>query len=183
MLDAHKEIAPRLRGLRDALDLTEARLAEMAGVTEEQVRLCESGEAEIPVGFLMAVAHACGVDLSVLISGNEAHLKKSSLVKKGQGLNVERRKSYDYRNLAYKFRGRKMEPFLVTVPPFEDQGLSKSTHPGQEFIHLLEGRMEVGVDERVLVMEPGDSLYFDSTSPHWMRGLDGKPATFLDVII
>ncbi len=183
MQDAYKEIAPRLIGLRDALNLTVEDLARMIGVESAEVARYESGEVEIPVGYLMKVAQACETDLTVLISGNESHLKSYSLVKKGQGLSVERRKDYDYRHLAFKFTGRKMEPFLITVPPKDESQLSFNSHAGQEFIHVLEGKLELRIGEKVEILSPGDSIYFASRNPHSLRGLDGASAKFLDVII
>lgn len=180
---AYKDIAPRLRGLRDALDMTQADLAGKTGVSAEQVAVYEAGETEIPVGFLMKVAQACHVDLTVLISGVEPHLKGYSLVRRGEGLSVERRKDYDYKSLAYRFSGRKMEPFRITVPPKEASEMNMVMHSGQEFIHVLEGRLELRLGEDVLELEPGDSLYFDSQTPHALRGLDGNHAVFLDVIL
>lgn len=183
MQDAYKEIAPRLAGLRDALNLSVEDLAGMAGVDPAEVTRYESGQVEIPVGYLMKVAQACETDLTVLISGTESHLKSYSLVRKGQGLSVERRKDYDYRHLAFKFTGRKMEPFLITVPPKDESQLNFNSHPGQEFIHVLAGRLEIRIGEKIEILSPGDSLYFASRNPHSLRGLDGESAMFLDVII
>ncbi len=183
MEQAYKDIAPRLRGLRDALDLSVAGLAAKAQVSEQEIERYESGQHEIPVGFLMKVAHACGVDLTVLISGSESRLTDFSLVKKGEGLSVDRRKDYDYKHLAYRFTGRKMEPFLIRVPPKAEKDMNMVSHPGQEFIYMLEGRLEIRVADSVLVLEPGDSLYFDSQNRHALRGLDNAEAVFLDVIL
>ncbi len=180
---AYKDIASRLRGLRDALDLTVEELAEKTGVDAALVRTYEAGQTEIPVGFLMKVAHSCHVDLTVLISGLEPHLTGYSLVRRGEGLSVERRKDYDYKSLAYRFSGRKMEPFLITVPPKTPEEMTLVSHSGQEFVHVLEGRLELRLGEEVLDLSPGDSLYFDSQTPHALRGLDGHPAVFLDVIL
>ncbi len=183
MEQAYKDIAPRLRGLRDALDMTREDMAAKTGASVQQVADYESGTVEIPVGYLMKVAHCCHVDLTVLISGVEPHLRGHSLVRKGEGLSVERRKDYDYKSLAYRFSGRKMEPFLITVPPKEEKDMNLVSHSGQEFIHVMEGRLEIRVGGEALALEPGDSLYFDSQNPHALRGLDGKEAKFLDVIL
>jgi len=180
---AYKDIAPRLRGLRDALDLSVADLAAKTGVDAELIRTYEAGETEIPLGFLMKVAHCCNVDLTVLISGLEPHLHGYSLVRRGEGLTVDRRRDYDYKSLAYRFSGRKMEPFLITVPPKTPQEMTQVSHSGQEFVHVLEGRLELRLGAEALALEPGDSLYFDSQTPHALRGLDGHPAVFLDVIL
>lgn len=183
MEQAYKEIAPRLRGLRDALDISVEDLAAQTGVSATAIAGYETGEIEIPVGFLMKVAQACHVDLTVLISGVEPHLKGYSLVRRGEGLSVERRKDYDYKSLAYRFSGRKMEPFLITVPPKTPEDMSLVSHSGQEFIHVTEGRLELRLGEDILALAPGDSLYFDSQTPHALRGLDDKHAIFLDVIL
>ncbi len=177
-----KEIAPRLRGLREAVDLTIEELAEKTGVSAEDVTRYESGEVEIPVSYLFSVASLCQVDLTVLLSGGEAHLHEYSLVKSGNGLNVDRRKSYDYKSLAYRFSGKRMEPFLVTVPPRSENELSFTSHSGQEFIYVLEGRLEIRLGSKILELAPGDSFYFSSRTPHALRGLDNAPAQFLDVI-
>jgi transcriptional regulator with XRE-family HTH domain len=125
---AYKDIAPRLRGLRDAMDLSAEEMATQAGVTAADVLKYESGDHEIPVSYLFNVAQAFQVDLTVLMSGKEAHLHTASLVKKGKGMSVERRKDYDYKSLAYRFIGRKMEPFVVTVPPKDKQALTFNEH-------------------------------------------------------
>lgn len=178
-----QEQAERLRGLRDALDLTVEQMAEKLGVASELVEQYESGKHEIPVSFMSDVAHTCKVDLTDLLSGRPAHLQMYAITRKGEGLSVQRRKDYDYWNLAARFDARLMEPFLVRVPPKEEKDLSFNNHKGQEFIYLLEGRLEIWLDDKAFVLEPGDSIVLDSRIPHALRGLDNKDALFLDVII
>ncbi len=178
----YTEIAPRLRGLREACGFSIDEMAALAKVTPRDVTNYESATQEIPVSYLKDVAHACGVDLTALISGNDAHLHGHTIVRKGEGLSVRRRKDYDYWSLASRLSGRAMEPFLVRVPPKEEENLTFTTHQGQEFIYMLEGRLEIWLDQKKEVLEPGDSLYFNSTIAHALRGLDGKDALFLDVI-
>lgn len=176
------EIAKRLRGLREALDLSTEELAKKTGFSRKEVEEYEKGDKEIPVSFLYEVAKVCGVDLTVLISGGEAHLQNYSLVKKGKGLSVERRKDYDYKSLAYKFVGRRMEPFLIKVKPKKESELNFNSHPGQEFIYVLKGELEIILDDKKIVLEPGDSFYFSSRIPHALRAIK-EEAEFLDVII
>ncbi len=178
----YKEIAARLQGLRDAVDITTKEMAEKLNMTEQSIIDYESGTMDIPVSYLFSVAKTFNMDPTVLMSGDESHLHNYSLVKQGNVMAVERRKDYDYHSLAYRFSGRKMEPFRVIVPPKTKEELTFNDHPGQEFIHLLEGRLEVVLGKETIVMAPGDSLYFNSHIPHAMRGLDQKNATFLDVL-
>ena len=76
-----------------------------------------------------------------------------------------------------------MEPFLVTVPAKKEGDLEFNAHSGQEFVYVVEGRLEITLGGNAVVLSPGDSLYFDSQTRHALRGLDGKPAKFVDVII
>ena len=178
----HKDIAARLRGLRDAMDWSEETLAAKVGVSAAAISEYESGAVEIPVSFLTDVAHAAGVSLTELITGADAHLHNYAITRKGQGLSVRRRKDYDYLSLAARMDNRIMEPFLVRVPPKEQKDLTFNAHNGQEFIYMLEGRLELWLGEKAHVLEPGDCIIFDSHIPHALRGLDGKDALFLDVL-
>ena len=179
----YTEIAPRLMGLRESVGLSQAELAAKIGATPSLVAAYESGKQDIPVSFLMDVAHVCGVDLTDLLSGSPAFLHSYTVVRKDEGMAVSRRKDYDYRNLAARFTGRMMEPFLVKVPPKEQEQVTKISHKGQEFSYMLEGRLELHLNDDIMVLEPGDSVYFSSTIPHGLRGLDGKEAVFVSVII
>lgn len=179
----YAHIAPRLRGLREALDLSIEEMAARIESSPEKVALYETGTVEIPVSHLYQTAKTCGVDLTVLLSGGEAHLHNHALVRGGKGMSVDRRKDYTYKSLAFSFTGRRMEPFLVTVPPKTEEELTFTEHAGQEFIYLLSGKLELRLAEQILVLEPGDSLYFTSRTPHALRGLDQAEATFLDVIL
>jgi transcriptional regulator with XRE-family HTH domain len=176
------EIAARLRGLRDAIDLTTTEMAQRVDMPEQSVIDYESGAMDIPVSYLFSVAKAFNLDPTVLMSGDESRLHSYSLVKKDNVMAVERHKAYDYHSLAHRFSNRTMEPFRVIVPPKPKEELTFNDHPGQEFIHMLSGRLEVSLGKEVLVMEPGDSLYFNSHIPHAMRGLDEQEAVFLDVL-
>lgn len=178
----YKEIAPRLVGLRDAVDLSPEDLAERVGVSAADVLRYESATVEIPVSYLTDVARVCGVDLTALLSGGDAHLHECTIVRKGEGLSVERRKDYDYWSLASRFTNRRVEPFIVRVPAKDESEMHYNAHCGQEFIYVLEGRLEARIGAQIHVLEPSDSMYFSSQIPHALRGLDGKEAVFLDVI-
>lgn len=179
---AFADIAPRLLGLRESLGLSPDDLAAKIGVRPEIVTQYEEGETEIPVSYLKDVAHVCGVDITSLIAGHEAHLHDYTLVRKGQGLSVDRRADYDYFHLASRFSHKKMEPFLVTVPPKDENELVWNEHNGQEFIYMLKGKLEIWLDQHRHELTEGDSIYFDSTIPHALRGMDEEDAVFLDVI-
>lgn len=95
---------------------------------------------------------------------------------------MERSKAYKYQSLAAGFMNRQADPFIVTVEP-NDNPIHLNSHAGQEFNLILEGRMLLNINGKELVLEEGDSIYFDSASLHGMKALDNKTVKFLAVII
>jgi quercetin dioxygenase-like cupin family protein len=105
------------------------------------------------------------------------------LVRNGEGLDIERRKAYDYKHLAFTFSNKKADPFMVTVEPKEGEKPTLHSHEGQEFDYMLSGKMEFYFDDIIYELNEGDSVYFDSSVPHAMKAIGGQPAKFLAVVI
>ena len=178
-----KLIGQRLRGLRDVLDIKAEEVAALCGITVDRYEQMEKGESELSVANLQKIAKKYGVSLDVLMFGEEPKMSAYFLTRKGQGKSVERRKAYLYESLASGFRGRKADPFIVTVEPKPDDAPREvNSHAGQEFNMVIEGRMELTIGSKVLTLEEGDSIYFDATQPHGMRCLDDKHVRFLAII-
>ncbi len=179
-----KQIAERIRELRNLSGLSLEALAGEFKIPVETYRSYESGNTDIPVSFLYEVANRFKVELTVILTGTNPRLHTFCVVRKGKGVGVQRRTEYDYQSLAYNFVHKKAEPFLVTVAPEpEDAPIHFNTHPGQEFNFVLEGTLKVIVNGHPLVLEEGDALYFDSSAQHGMKALKGKRARFLAVIV
>lgn len=178
-----KQIGERLRGLRDVLDISVEEIAALCGITVDRYEKMERGETELSVANLQKIAKKYGISLDVLMFGEEPKMSSYFLTRKGQGKSVERRKAYQYESLASGFRGRKADPFIVTVEP-KDANAPKemNSHSGQEFNMVLEGTMELTIGTKSLVLNEGDSIYFDATHPHGMRTLNDKPVKFLAII-
>lgn len=184
MSDQIKQIAERLQGLRDVLELTPQEVAESCQLTVEEYLGMESGEKDISVSALQKIARKYGIALDVLMFGEEPKMSAYFLTRRGTGVSVERTKAYKYESLASGFRGRKVDPFIVTVEPKpENTAIYFNSHEGQEFNLVIEGRMLLNINGKELILNPGDSLYFDSAQPHGMMALDGKTVKFLAVIM
>ena len=177
-----KQIAERLKGLRDALDLSSEAVAAVCGITVEEYSAYESGGKDIPIGILHCISQQYKVELTSLLFGEDPRMRTFFLTRKGQGVAMERTKAYKYQSLAAGFIGRKAEPFIVTVEPNENP-IHQNSHSGQEFNLILEGRMILSLNGKELTLNEGDSIYFDSSLPHGMKALDGKTVRFLAVII
>lgn len=179
-----KQIAERLIGLRDALDLKVSDMARVCGMSENEYLALESGNTDIPVSALHQISQHYGVDLSALMFGDEPRMSAYFLTRKGKGAAVERTKAYKYQSLAAGFVNRKADPFLVTVESDSaDKPIHLNMHPGQEFNLVIEGRMLLRIGDKELILNEGDSIYFDANRPHGMKALEGNPVRFLAIII
>ncbi len=179
-----RQIGERLQGLRDALDLSIEEMASDCQISVEQYQAIELGESDISVSTLQRIARRFEIPLDVLMFGEEPKMSAYFLTRKGTGISVERTKAYKYESLASGFRNRKADPFIVTVEPKpEDTPMYYNTHSGQEFNLVIEGRLLLSINGKELVLNPGDSLYFDSSLPHGMKALDGKTVKFLAIVM
>lgn len=179
-----KQIGERVRGLRDALDLSIEEMAADCQLDLKQYQQIESGESDISVSTLQRIAHRFDIPLDVLMFGEEPKMSSYFLTRKGTGISVERTKVYKYESLASGFRNRKADPFIVTVEPKpDDTPMYYNTHSGQEFNLVIEGRLLLSINGKELVLNPGDSLYFNSSLPHGMKALDGKTVKFLAIVM
>ena len=184
MSDQIKQIAERLQGLRDVLELTPDEVAKSCQLSVEEYLGMESGEKDISVSALQKIARKYGIALDVLMFGEEPKMSSYFLTRCGSGVSVERTKAYKYQSLASGFRGRKADPFIVTVEPKpENTPIHFNSHEGQEFNLVIEGRMLLLSLIHISEPTPGDSLYFDSSIPHGMMALDDKTVKFLAVIL
>jgi mannose-6-phosphate isomerase-like protein (cupin superfamily) len=177
-----KQIAERLKGLRDSLDFSVEEMATQCKRPPEEIQLYEAGETDIPMSFLFDVAQRFNIDTSTLISGEEPRMDTYFLTRYGKGKSVERNKVYKYQALASGYKHPDAEPFEVTVEP-NDRAISLNTHDGEEFNYVLEGRLLFRINGKDLILNPGDSIYFDSSNPHGMKALENKPVKFLAIIL
>ena len=120
-----KQIAERLRGLRDVLELTAEDIARDSDISAEEYRLAETGDYDISVSMLQKIARTYNVALDALMFGED----------------------------------------------------------GQEFNLVIEGRMLINIEGKEIILNQGDSIYFNSKLPHGMKALDGKTVRFLAVIM
>ena len=180
MSEEIRQIAERLVGLRDALDLRPEDIASTCNIDLETYLGYESGEKDIPVSFLHQIAKHYGVELPALMFGYEPRMNSYFLTRKDKGVAVERTKAYKYQSLAAGFANRKADPFMVE-PSAPEAPFTLNTHPGQEFNLVLEGSMHLRIGEKELVLNEGDSIIFDSTRPHGMKAID-RQVKFLAII-
>ncbi|MBO5974385.1 MAG: helix-turn-helix transcriptional regulator [Paludibacteraceae bacterium] len=177
-----EQIAERIHGLRDSMDYSVEEMANICETSVADYEKYESGKSDIPMSFICHLASKFNINPSELISGTEAYMSTYFLTRKGKGASVERTKAYKYQALANGFRNAKADPFEVTVEPNNDE-IHLNRHAGQEFNMILEGQMQLRIGNSDLVLNEGDSIYFDATQPHGMKALNNQKVRFLAIIV
>lgn len=179
-----KEIAQRVSELRELSEVDSEEMAVYLNLPIETYLGYEEGKNDIPASVLYEVAQKLNVDMGLLLTGEETRMHIFTVTRKGKGVRVERRKQYKYENLAEKFIHKKAEPFIVTVKPKIPKGKpSTNSHPGQEFNYVIDGSLKLYIHDNEIVLEKGDTIFFDSSYEHAMEALNGKKAKFLAIIL
>jgi len=176
-----KQIGLRIKGLREACDITREELAEELGISVDTYISYEETGADVPISAIYHIANKFGVDLTEILTGTGAKLDTYQVVKAGHGRMVNRYPGYRYQDLAWLFTHKIMQPLLVTLDP-SDEPAELVTHSGQEFNIVLEGVMAVTFDDRELVLEAGGSIYFNPMHPHGQKCAGDTPAKFVTII-
>jgi len=182
MTEQLMEIGGRLAGLRDIMDISVESMAKAMQLDAQEYLAFEHGQRDFSFSFLSNAAGILGVDVVELISGDSPKLRTCALVRRGGGYDIKRQENYDYKHLAFTFRDKKAEPFLVTVEPNAGP-LTLHSHEGQEFNYMVSGRMEFHLDGALYELGEGDSVYFDCGAPHATRTLGTQPARFIAVVV
>ena len=184
MTDQLIEIGRRLGALRESMEMSPAEIAEKMDISQAEYDAYEKGQKDFSFSFLHNAAGILGVDVLDLISGESPRLSRYTLVRQGKGYDIVRRQAYDYKHLAFTFRDKKAEPFLVTIEPKPDEAEpDQHAHEGQEFNYVLTGAIKFYLDQEVFELSAGDSIYFDSGIRHAMRAMNNQPASFLAVVM
>ena len=184
MNDQIKQIAERLRGLRDVLELTSEDIARDSDISAEEYRLAETGEYDISVSMLQKIARTSQHPHPPHHNAAAPTHSRYKEPRAGKGTSILRTNAYKYQSLAAGFMNRTADPFIVTVEPKgDDEPIHYNKHNGQEFNLVLEGRMLINIEGKEIILTQGDSIYFNSKLPHGMKALDGKTVRFLAVIM
>ncbi len=180
------EIADRIRELRTILGISEEEMAEKLGMRVDDYQAYEAGEEELNFAFLYTCARVLNVDVTELIEGVTPRLSSYLLTRSGEGRRVEQAHGMTYYNLAYKFRNRIADPLYVQSVFSEAAQLRPievTTHDGQECDIVISGYLKVQLGSHTEILGPGDSIYFDSSTPHGMIATNGADCEFYAIVL
>lgn len=178
-----KEVATRIKDLREIAGFTEEDMAKKTGVSVEQYRASEQGKTDFNFTFIYKCANAFGVDIKDLLEGDSPRLSLYTVTKKGFGLPITKNDGIIYNNLAPSFKQKKAEPFWVKIPYSEKQEMVFARHEGQEVDIVIKGRLKMQIEDRVEILEPGDTIYYNSGHPHGMLAMDGQDCEIYAIVM
>ena len=177
------KIGDKIRELREKRRYTLQDLATKTGLDRSVLEEIESGEVVPPVASLIKLAQSLRVSMAYFFEEVSGKIR-ISVTRAGERVRIERRPhhhqgevDYIYESLETQKPDKHMEPLFVEFQPMETEEMVFVNHPGEEFLYLLDGTLEFRTDDRVEILHPGDSLYFESEINHSFRGLEGRSAT------
>ena len=176
------QIPKRIRELREILDLSTIEVAEKLGVTLDELAQLPTivgvagGEEKADAIY----AALKGRRINGLVTEDTPRMNVHTVVRKGEGVSVDRYEGYQFESLAFNFMHRSMEPMLVTLE-VQEKDPPLVIHGGQEFNFVLEGQVKVTVGKNSFILNEGDSIYFDPKLPHGQSAVGGT-TRFLTII-
>ena len=185
-LEKMQEIALRIREMREISGLSQAEMAAKVDATPEEYAAYESGRVDFPFSFIHKCALVFGIGITDLLEGRSAHLSSYTVTRKGHGQQTAKEDGIEIRDLAPMFRKKIAEPYWVRYeydPALQNKPIHLAKHSGQEFDLIISGRLKVQVGENIEYLSEGDSIYYNSSTPHGMIAVDGRDCLFVAVVL
>ena len=181
-----REMAARIRELREIEGLTTYEMAAKTDVSNDEYVKCEAGENNLNFAFIYRCALALNVDVTDIIEGHSPTLKSFAVTRAGDGQQIGSAHGMTYYNMAYAFQNRIAEPLYVRskyIDGAEQKDIELTTHEGQEMDLVISGQLLVQVGEHRTTLHAGDTIYFDSSAPHGMVAVGGNDCEFYAIVL
>ncbi len=180
------EVAARIRELRQIDGISIETMAKLTGVSREEYAACEAGTHDLSFAFIYRCALAFKVGVTDIIEGESANLKSFTVTRRGEGQKIDQAHGMVYHSLASNFKNRVSEPLYVHSiydEAAERKDIELTTHAGQELDIVLTGSLKMQIGSHSVVLNPGDSVYFDSSTPHGMIAVGGQDCEFYAIVL
>ncbi len=180
------EVAKRIREMREISGFTVSEMAEKTEVTPSEYEVYENGDRDLPFTFIHKCALAFGIGITDLLEGESARLKSYTVTRAGGGRQTAEEEGISIVNVAPMFKNKIAEPYFCKYEyndALQNKPIHKTKHNGQEFDYVISGKMKIQIGEHTETLAAGDSIYYNSSTPHGMIAVDGKDCTFIAIIL
>lgn len=172
-LEKSQSLGDRIRLMREQQHLDIKKLADKTGYSQDYLMKIEEGKLSPPVGALINISRALAVDSKTLLSEEKKKRRQSY---------VKRTKAYAYKSLTPDAEDKHLWAYLVALEPKKQHEMVAYKHEGEEFMYVLEGRVQITVGEEVYELKKGQTVHFNSGVTHNLMNLSGKESKLIVVV-
>lgn len=184
---AVEKLGARVRRFRESQNMSLEQLSETTGLSEDFLNNLENHSIYPSIGPLQKIARALKVRLGTFMDDVAARdpiitrtaSRDADLIMQQS---AKRKPLYQYYTLAKGKADRNMEPFFIEVLPTPEEERKLSSHQGEEFIIVHSGRLLVIYGNETQILEPGDTIYYNSIVPHYVGAADETPCTIYAIL-
>ncbi len=179
-------MAARIKELREIENISPEEMARLTDIPLDEYLRCEEGMEDLNFAFIYRCATVFGVNVTDIIEGYSPTLKSFTVTRAGAGQEIANAHGMTYYNLAYAFQNRIAEPLYVRSvydESAQNKDIELTSHDGQELDIIIEGHLLVQIGEHREILGPGDSIYFDSSTPHGMMAVKGHDCIFYAIVL
>ncbi len=172
--------------MREIIGLSQKEMAVKTEVSLEDYVRYEAGQEDFPFSFIHKCSMVFGIGISDILEGQSAHLSSYTVTRKGQGQDTAKEDGIQIQNLAPMFRNKIAEPYWVHYEysaELQDKPIHLVKHLGQEFDMVMSGRLKIQIGDNIEYLNEGDSIYYNSSTPHGMIAVDGKDCFFVAIVL
>ena len=180
------EVAKRIREMREISGFSVEEMAEKTEVTVSEYNAYENGTEDFPFTFIHKCALAFGLGITDILEGESARLKSYTVTRRGGGRQTAEEEGISIVNVAPMFKNKIAEPYFCQYDyneSLQNKPIHLTKHAGQEFDFVLSGKMKIQIGNNFEELQAGDSIYYNSSTPHGMIAIGGEDVKFIAIIL
>jgi len=170
-INVMKIVGINIKRLRNEKEVSLREFAKKLNVSASFISQVEAGKASPSVATLKAIADELKTTVGELIGENQPVTESPVMRERERKSIKEAGSGIDISMLTARDPNKQMEPLLFTFAENATSGDSVYKHFGQEFVLVLKGVLELSLNDSTYVLKKGDSIYYNSSTPHSFRNI------------
>jgi transcriptional regulator with XRE-family HTH domain len=176
------KIGQRIRTKRVNLKLNLKDLATKVGVTPSCLSQIEKGKSFPSIITLKHIANELQSSVGELIGEHETLVNNPVIRKHDRKIVDVSENGAELHLLSHHDEHKKMETFYVLLQKGSDTQAFMKQHSGEEFIYVIEGKIELLLNEQVYTLEAGDTALYNSNTNHTVKNINADKSRLIWII-